>query len=403
MRRLLIALISAALLTSTACNRGPEWHTALVETETVVPPKIVLLGPTDGSKGVPTSAEIRFTLAGAVQVSVVLVDAGGVQLDGEMRTDTLSWVPANQLRYGQQYTATVIATKSDGTTAEARTTFTTMAQPATVVEAATFIYDDDVLGVALPIVVTFERDIPEKDRAAVQRRLFVRSDPPQEGIWHWIGPSEVHYRTREHWLPGTILEVRLATGGLPLGSDDVVGARDITVRASIGPETTFEVDNKTKRMTVTQRGRVVRTIPVSLGKPSDPTSSGRMVIMSRNPSEVFDSSTYGVPVNSPRGYRTTVQWPMRLTWAGEYIHAAPWSVGDQGRRNVSHGCVNLATDQAKFVYDLAKVGDPVIVTGTERHVAWGNGWTDWDVPWSEYVKGSAIPYEPATTSSPGGS
>lgn len=401
MRRLLITLICAALLTSTACNRGPDWHTTLVET--VAPPKIVLLGPADGSKGVPTSAEVRFTLAGAVQVTVVLVDEAGVQVDGVMRTDTLSWIPASQLTYGQQYTATVTATKSDGTTAEARTTFTTMAQPATLVEVETSIYDDDVLGVALPIVVTFGRDIPEQSRAEVQRRLFVRSDPPQEGIWHWIGSNEVHYRTREHWLPGTVLDVRIATGGLPLGSDDVVGGRDITVNASIGPETTFEVDNKTKRMTVTQSGRVVRTMPVSLGKPSDPSSSGQLVIMSRNPSEVFDSSTYGVPVNSPGGYRTTVQWPMRLTWQGEYIHAAPWSVADQGRRNVSHGCVNIATDQAKFVYDLAKVGDPVIMKGTERHVAWGDGWTDWDVSWTEYVKGSAIPYEPLTTVSPSGS
>ncbi len=138
---------------------------------------------------------------------------------------------------------------------------------------------------------------------------------------------------------------------------------------------------------------MLRTYPVSLGKPASPSSSGNLLLMTRSPAELFDSSTYGVPVNSPDGYRTRVQWAMRLTWSGEFIHAAPWSVADQGRRNVSHGCVNLSTSAAKWVYDQASVGVPVTVRGTERHVVWGDGWTDWDRPWEEYVKGSALPVD----------
>jgi len=340
MRKLLIALLCTTVLSGTACNRGPEWH---APGETGDAAKVELTGPANGAKDVPTSAEIGFTLVGAAQASVALVDAGGAQVDGAMRADNSSWVPGTQLKYGTQYTATITATKSDGGTAEAKTTFTTMAQPANLVGVHSFVGDDQVLGVALPIVITFERDIPEKSRAEVQRRLFVRSDPVQEGSWNWISPNEVHYRTKDHWQPGTKLDVRVATGGLPLGSTEFVGKHDITVKASIGPETTFEVDNASKRMTVKQSGQVVRTIPVSLGKPSAPSSSGNLVIISRNPTELFDSSTYGVPVNAPGGYQTTIQWPMRLTWQGEYIHAAPWSVADQGKRNVSHGCVNIAT------------------------------------------------------------
>jgi hypothetical protein len=59
-------------------------------------------------------------------------------------------------------------------------------------------------------------------------------------------------------------------------------------------------------------------------------------------------------------------------------------VKDQGTRNVSHGCVNLAPDQARKLFEQTMVGDAVIVRGTERVLQPGNGWTAWDVPWEKY-------------------
>jgi hypothetical protein len=85
-----------------------------------------------------------------------------------------------------------------------------------------------------------------------------------------------------------------------------------------------------------------------------------------------------------------VYWTQRLTVGGEYIHAAPWSEGDQGKRDVSHGCTNVSNTNAKWLYNFTHVGDPVIVKGTPRKLEWGNGWTDWDRPWDEYLKGSAL-------------
>jgi hypothetical protein len=35
----------------------------------------------------------------------------------------------------------------------------------------------------------------------------------------------------------------------------------------------------------------------------------------------------------------------------------------------------------------------VVVKGTERRLENGNGWTDWNMTWAQYVKGSAIPYQ----------
>jgi hypothetical protein len=123
------------------------------------------------------------------------------------------------------------------------------------------------------------------------------------------------------------------------------------------------------------------------------------MIMIKNRSEWFDSASFGVPNDSADGYRTLVHWTQRITWDGKYIHAADWSVGDQGRRNVSHGCTNVSPANAEWLYNLTHIGDPVVIRGTEEHVTWQNGWTHWDRSWAEYVKGSAIPYSPPASPS----
>ena len=40
--------------------------------------------------------------------------------------------------------------------------------------------------------------------------------------------------------------------------------------------------------------------------------------------------------------------------------------------------------------------DPVIVKGTERQLDWGDGWTDWNVTWEQFLKGSALPHNPVS-------
>lgn len=394
MRRLAATLLVAVLALSggtvAACEKGTGSN---APGQGERPPDLTITAPTDGAKDVPASTEIAFTSNGGATTEVTLADAGGTEVAGAMRPDGSAWLPGTQLEYATTYTATIVSTGAGGARAEARTTFTTMARPNDLVDVHSWIGDDQVVGVGMPIVITFGLDVPDDRRDDVQRRLFVRSDPPQQGAWHWFNAKEVHFRPREHWQPGTKLDIRIGTGGLPWGVKQWYGRHDLTVHASVGPAVLIEVDNKTKRLTVTKDGKVLRTIPVSLGKPASPSSSGNLLVMVRSPVELFDSSTYGVPVNSPDGYRTRVQWAMRLTWSGEFIHAAPWSVADQGRRNVSHGCVNLSTSAAKWVYDQSSAGVPVTVRGTERHVVWGDGWTDWDRPWEEYVKGSALPVE----------
>jgi len=355
--------------------------------------------PADGASGVPASVELTYRTKNAKSAAVELTNASsGAHVDGALRPDGSSWVPAQALKYGTKYTAKVTATGTDGSTAATTASFTTMAEPGDTSHMLSNMGDNQIYGIGAPIVLTFTKSIPEQARAAVQRRLFVTSTPPQEGIWNWFSDKEVHFRTREYWQTDTRISIQALFRGVPLG-DGVYGDDDLAIDASIVTSALrIEVDDAAKQLTVTQDGKVVKTVPASLGKAKTPSSSGNMVVMTRAQQEVFDSSTSGIPVNSPDGYRETVYYPLRLTWGGQYIHAAPWSVGQQGRFDVSHGCTNIAPDAAQWLYNVSHIGDPVIVKNTGSPLTWGDGWTDWNRDWNEYVKGSAIPYTPAAPS-----
>jgi lipoprotein-anchoring transpeptidase ErfK/SrfK len=128
-------------------------------------------------------------------------------------------------------------------------------------------------------------------------------------------------------------------------------------------------------------------MPVSLGKPSTPSSSGTMVVMDKATTTLFDTTD----TDGADGYKININYAQRLTWSGQYVHSAPWSVGAQGHRNVSHGCVNLSPSNARWLFDKTLIGDPITVKGTSDKLVYGNGWTPWDVSWKQFVKGSALP------------
>ena len=106
----------------------------------------------------------------------------------------------------------------------------------------------------------------------------------------------------------------------------------------------------------------------------------------------MNSETVGIPAGSAESYDIDdVQWAMRLTHSGEFIHAAPWSVGSQGSANVSHGCTGMSTADAGWLYAMTRRGDVVETVGTAgEDMTLTNGWGDWNVPFATYREGSAL-------------
>ena len=103
----------------------------------------------------------------------------------------------------------------------------------------------------------------------------------------------------------------------------------------------------------------------------------------------MDAATTGTATNSPDYYRITVEYAMRLTNSGEFVHAAPWSVRSQGYANVSHGCVGMSLANAQWLFGESSIGDVVAVTGTPNPQDLGNGITVWNEPWPQWLSRSA--------------
>lgn len=344
--------------------------------------------PVTGKKGVPVSAEIGFRLSGGKVTSVVLKDEDGKAVSGALREDGSSWVPAKPLKNSRGYVATVTAVDGAGQSRTETTSFTTMAPGGRQTGTGFYLFDGNTYGVAMPVVVEFNPGIEKKDRAAVQKRMFVKSEPAQPGTWSWTSSgTQAFYRAPKFWQAGTKLTVRIALGGLPTGGGRY-GDQDRSATAKIGRSFVMSVDNKSKHMTVVESGKTVRTLPVSLGRKKFPSASGTMVVMEKKRETVFDTRN---EMPAGEGYRVDIEYAQRLTWSGQFIHSAPWSGPDQGRRNVSHGCVNVSAANAKWLFDRTLIGDPITIRGTEDKLGYGNGWTPWDVSWAEFVKGSALP------------
>ena len=271
-------------------------------------------------------------------------------------------------------------------TAPAPFATTTTAPPPPQIHATLSPADGEVVGVGMPATVTFDRAVGAADRPAVEGRLSVTTNPPVEGDWRWITPTIVHWRPAAYWAPGTVVGLHSDLRGLQVG--EAQGADERTVQFRIGDAHVSTVDIATHQMTVTSNGQVVRAIPMSAGRDRYPTHSGVHIALEKSRLVTMDSSTVGIPRNSPGGYYRKVAWATRLSYSGTYVHAAPWSAGAQGERNVSHGCVNISTADAQWFYGFTQRGDVVsVVNSPASPLLYDPGMADWNIPWDQWKVG----------------
>lgn len=145
-------------------------------------------------------------------------------------------------------------------------------------------------------------------------------------------------------------------------------------------------------MTVKRDGKVINTIPVTTGKPGFSTRNGVKVVLGKEYRVRMRGETIGIAEGSSDSYDLQVYYATRVTWSGEYVHAAPWSTGSQGYANVSHGCTGMSTSQAEWFYNTVRPGDIVTVVGSqgETMTPFDNGFGDWNLSWVKWLKGSAL-------------
>ncbi len=312
------------------------------------------------------------------------------------RTSDGSWVADGRLEPGTTYQLQAAGSGEDGQERTIAASFTTeqltLAQqtyPAIAPLAG------ETVGVGMPVIVTF--DIPVKDKALFERNMHVSSSADVEGSWSWLSDREVHYRPKEYWPAKTKVKVSLKLNGVPAG-DGIYGQQDQDIDFTIGRKAVSVVNVAKHTLTFKVDDKKVRSVPVSTGDSAHRTREGVKVVMEKFSSIDMDAASTGVDSEDPGYYNISdVRWAMRVTNSGEFLHAAPWSVGSQGSANVSHGCTGMSTADAGWLYKQNRRGDIVKFTHSPRGLEDNNGWTDWNESWAAWQKGSALYRAPADT------
>ena len=318
---------------------------------------------------------------------VVVRAERGRKVPGDFSARHVRWQSADApLDFNRRYAITAEAVDSDGVATET-TTWVHTVKPKRMAYTGLSPYGSSVVGVGMPVVMTFDQPVARK--AAVERQLSVATKPEAVGGWYWVNDQMVRWRPKQYWKPGTDVTVRSELEGVNLG-DGVWGDDDDLVRFSIGSSMVSTVDIGEHSMVVKENGKVIRTMPITTGKPGWDTRTGTKVIISKEREVVMDAATLDVDENDSEYYRLDVEYAMRLTWSGEYVHAAPWSVSSQGEENVSHGCTGMSMSDAGWFFNSSKPGDVInYVNGSRQPEDW-NGYTDWNMSWAEWKKGSAL-------------
>jgi lipoprotein-anchoring transpeptidase ErfK/SrfK len=384
-----IALVVSLGVVATACGE-PDRHPLSAAPYDAA--RQVSLNAASGATEVDPDKPLEVTSKGdgGRITDVTVMDDAGHHLAGELAADGVRWRSTAPLAAGVKYTVRV-STEDDEGAPGVRTLFFETA-PAKTFLTAEFGPEAGTYGVGQPITAKLSHAVGEgKGRAVVERAMKVTSKPAVEGAWHWVDDKTLHYRPMEYWPAGTTVDVTSNLQGVKVAGK-LYGGRSKPLKITIGDRVEAVADAEALTMTVKRNGEVIKTMPVTTGKPGFETRNGIKVVLAKQQFVQMRSTSIGIAEGSSESYDLPVYWATRITWSGEYVHAAPWSVGSQGSANVSHGCVGMSMDNAEWFFKTVREGDIVEVVNSYGDMmdTFGNGFGDWNLSWDKWREGSAL-------------
>ncbi|MCX4749542.1 Ig-like domain-containing protein [Kitasatospora sp. NBC_01287] len=350
----------------------------------------------DSTKPFTVAAESGDTIT-----DVTLTGPDGRRVAGALDTGGHGWHSTGTLLPGTHYSARIAVADGAGGRGETTTTVSTKAPDALLTAALGPDLGQGTYGVGEPLTVKLSAEV--KDPAArgrVESALTVVSTPAVTGAWYWVDGKELHFRPKDYWPADTAVQLSYDAEGRQIDGG-LFGGAPAALSFKTGDRVEAIVDAASDEMTFKRNGEVVNSLPVTTGKPGFDTRNGIKVVLGQERVVQMSSETIGIAKGSSESYDLKVEWATRVTWSGEYVHAAPWSVASQGVENVSHGCTGMSTDNAKWFFDQVRVGDIVQVVNSHGHEMepFGNGFGDWNVSWDDWLKGSALG-KPVSTQGP---
>lgn len=362
--------------------------TSATPTPTQTPVRLTF-APAADEKGVLPTTPVRVSATDGTLTSATVTAPDGSSLPGALKDGV--WTTTARKVPSTTYTIRAVSTRSDGSTQTDTSTFTTL-KPA--IDATYHVlYDNTTVGVGAPVSIQFDSAVQTKEmRAAIEKNAVVTTTPKVEGSWGWLDNRQLMWRPAQYWKPGTKVDLKANLAGLQSGEGKWI-SRNGTGTFTVGRSMISTVDIPAHTMTVTRDGKVVDVFPISAGSGKEPrfvTRSGTKVIIEKNGDMTMDSESVGITKGDPNYYKVETKWNLRVTWTGEFLHSAPWSVGSQGVANVSHGCVNMRPSQARWMFENSMVGDVVKFTGSNRPFLPTEGIGVWEYTYDQWKKQSAL-------------
>ncbi|MET9322662.1 Ig-like domain-containing protein [Streptomyces sp. NPDC003038] len=352
----------------------------------------IAFNQTAGSRPVDPDRPLEVTAkSGEGRITdVTVVDTHGRRLAGELTATGDRWHSTAPMAAGVRYTVTVSTEDQRGAPGQRTLTFDTT--PAKTLLKVEFGPDEGKYGVGQPLIAVLNEPVKDKAaRAVVERGLVVQAPPGSEGAWHWVDDKRLHFRPKTYWPANSTVSVRSNLEGIKI-TDELYGAAAKPVKLEIGDRVEVITDASSHYMTFKRNGKVINTIPVTTGKPGFSTRNGVKVVLGKEYFVRMRGTSVGISAASSEGYDLPVYYATRVTWSGEYVHAAPWSVGSHGYANVSHGCTGMSTRNAAWFYENITEGDIVEVVNSigDDMDTFGNGYGDWNMDWKDWREGSAL-------------
>ncbi|MFD7868310.1 Ig-like domain-containing protein [Streptomyces sp. NPDC057682] len=346
----------------------------------------------DGGEKIDPDKPLEVTVDGddGRITDVTAVDGEGRHLAGELDAEGHRWRSTAPLAAGTRYTVKVGMEDDDGAPGSRTLSFETAA--AKKLLQVTFGPQAGTYGVGQPVTAQLSAPVADRaSRATVERALKVRSTPAVTGSWYWVDDKTLHYRPKDYWPAKATIEVSSALTGIKV-TNALYGAPTKALKLRTGDRIEAITDASAHSMTVLRNGEVINTIPVTTGKPGFSTRNGVKVVLGKEYYVRMRGESIGISADSADAYDLDVYYATRVTWSGEYVHAAPWSTGSQGYANVSHGCTGMSTSEAEWFFNTVREGDIVKVVGSEGETMtpFDNGYGDWNLSWAKWQKGSAL-------------
>lgn len=266
------------------------------------------------------------------------------------------------------------------------------------------------LGVGAMPSLTFSK--PVTDKRLVEENVLVTAVVDKEapvrvkGAWRWSNDSTMVFRPKQYWPGHAKITITSQLGHQVVGKQ---GKNFLIVREKFTTTWSFEtarklvakVNGAARNMRVFIDNKKVKTFPVSLGKAGWESRTGVKVISSaKERYKTYTSTALNITDPNDQYELKDIPWNTRLTPTGEFIHAAPWAYGRIGRWNGSHGCTNMFSQDAEWIYKQTIPGDVVVYLKAGKMMeTWNGPGGPWNYKWDSWLKksktkmsyGSAVP------------